>query len=181
MIELAELGPALLSWDDPTVAEAKQAVLDADLLLVASPVFKASFTGLLKLFLDHFDAGALAGKPTVPLMLGGSPAHTLAAEVHLKPVLTEIGASCPTPALYLLDSEWESEPRARGVAPSRPSGAGPPAELIGANHPPVVMRHGWIRGRMMTDDHHLDRPTHADDRRPAHRDAAAEREPAASS
>ena len=68
-------------------------------------------------------------------MLGGSPAHTLAGEVHLKPVLSEIGASCPTPALYLLDSEWETEPGARGVAPSRSSGAGPPAELTGAESP----------------------------------------------
>ena len=118
VIELAELGPALLAWDDPAVAEAKQTVLDADLLVVASPVFKASFTGLLKLFLDHFDAGALGGKPTVPLMLGGSPAHTLAAEVHLKPVLSEIGASCPTPALYLLDSEWESSPVLEGWLPA---------------------------------------------------------------
>ena len=96
--------------------------------MVASPVFKASFTGLLKLFLDQFDAGELGGKPTVALMLGGSPAHTLAGEVHLKPVLTEIGASCPTPALYLIDAEWDSSPAleawlpaARAVLALRPS------------------------------------------------------------
>jgi FMN reductase len=89
---------------------AKDQVLAADLLVVASPVFKASFTGLLKLFLDHFDAGELAGKPTVALMLGGSAAHTLVGEVHLKPVLNEIGASCPTPALYLIDTEWDTSP-----------------------------------------------------------------------
>lgn len=110
VIELSELGPALLTWGDPAVAAAKDHVLGADLLVIASPVFKASFTGLLKLFLDQFDAGELAGTPTIPLMLGGSPAHTLAGEVHLKPVLTEIGASCPTPALYLLDSEWDAGP-----------------------------------------------------------------------
>jgi FMN reductase len=85
-------------------------VLGADLLVVASPVFKASFTGLLKLFLDQFDSGELGGKPTVAVLLGGSPAHSLAGEVHLKPVLNEIGASCPTPALYLIDSEWDSSP-----------------------------------------------------------------------
>ena len=110
VIELAELGPALLGWGDPAVTTAKEQVLAADLLVVASPVFKASFTGLLKLFLDQFDAGELAGKPTIPLMLGGSPAHSLAGEVHLKPVLSEIGASCPTPALYLIDSEWDRSP-----------------------------------------------------------------------
>jgi len=118
VIELSELGPALLSWGDPAVAAAKEQVLAADLLVVASPVFKASFPGLLKLFLDHFDAGELAGTPTVALMLGGSPAHSLAGEVHLKPVLNEIGASCPTPALYLIDSEWDTSPTLEAWLPA---------------------------------------------------------------
>ncbi len=43
-------------------------------------------------------------------MLGGSHNHALAAELTLKPVLSEIGCSCPTPALFLLDSAWESSP-----------------------------------------------------------------------
>ena len=38
-------------------------------------------------------------------MLGAGPAHALALELALKPVLTELGATCPTRALYLLDSE----------------------------------------------------------------------------
>ena len=109
-IELSELGSGLLGWGDAAVVDAKEQVLGADLLVVASPVFKASFTGLLKLFLDQFDAGELGGTTTVPLLLGGSPAHTLVGEVHLKPVLNEIGASCPTPALYLIDTEWDSSP-----------------------------------------------------------------------
>ena len=53
VIELAELGPALLDWGDPATGAAKDQVLAADLFVVASPVFKASLTGLLKLFLDH--------------------------------------------------------------------------------------------------------------------------------
>ena len=40
-------------------------------------------------------------------MLGGSHHHSLAGEHTLKPVLSEIGCSCPTPALYLLDSAWD--------------------------------------------------------------------------
>ena len=126
VIELAELGPALLGWNDPAVAAAKEQVLGADLLLVASPVFKASFTGLLKLFLDQFDAGELGGLPTVALMLGGSPAHTLAGEVHLKPVLNEIGASCPTPALYILDSTWDSSPALTAWLPGARAALGLP-------------------------------------------------------
>jgi len=109
-IELAELGPALLEWGSPAVQAAKQVVLDADLLVVASPTFKATYTGLLKLFLDHFAAGELANTPAVVLMLGASPEHALAGEYTLKPVLCEIGCACPAPALFLLESAWEAGP-----------------------------------------------------------------------
>ena len=107
VIELADLGPALLAWGDPDVAAAKQAVADADLVVFATPTYKATYTGLLKLFLDQFGAGELHGTVAVPLMLGGSHHHSLAGEHTLKPVLSEIGCSCPTPALYLLDSAWD--------------------------------------------------------------------------
>jgi FMN reductase len=110
IIELTELGPALLSWDDPAIAAAKQAVKDAELVVFASPTYKATYTGLLKLFLDQFAAGELHGTTAIALMLGASHHHALAGELTLKPVLSEIGCSCPTPALFLLDTAWESSP-----------------------------------------------------------------------
>ncbi len=110
VIELAELGPALLAWGDPAVEAAKQTVTAAELVIFASPTFKATYTGLLKLFLDQFGAGELHGTTAVALMLGASPHHALAGELTLKPVLSEIGCSCPTPALFLLDSAWEASP-----------------------------------------------------------------------
>lgn len=110
VIELADLGPALLAWGDPLAAAAKQAVLDADLVVFASPTYKATYTGLLKLFLEQFAAGELPGTTAIALMLGASPHHALAGELTLKPVLSEIGCSCPTPALFLLESSWEASP-----------------------------------------------------------------------
>jgi len=110
VIEVAELGPALLGWGDPAVDAAKQVVRDADLVVFASPTYKATYTGLLKLFLDQFAAGELHGTTAVALMLGAAPQHALAGEYTLKPVLSEIGCSCPTPALYLLESTWEDSP-----------------------------------------------------------------------
>jgi FMN reductase len=107
---VADLGAGLLGWGDPAVEAAKQALHEADLVVFASPTYKATYTGLLKLFLDQFEAGELHGTIAIPLMLGGAPRHALAAELTLKPVLSEIGCSCPTPALFLLDSEWESNP-----------------------------------------------------------------------
>ena len=108
VIELAEMGAALLAPDHPDVAAAKGAVLDAQLVVFATPTFKATYSGLLKLFVDCFAAGELAGTEAVPLMLGASPHHALAGEHTLKPVLSEIGCSCPAPALFLLESEWQS-------------------------------------------------------------------------
>src|SRR5262245_60832860 len=70
VIEVAELGPGLLGWGDPEVMAAKQTVLDSDLVVFASPTFKATYSGLLKLFLDQFGAGELMGTIGIPLMLG---------------------------------------------------------------------------------------------------------------
>jgi FMN reductase len=110
VIDVVDLGPRLLGWGDPNVAQAKEIVKSADCLVVASPTFKATYTGLLKLFLDQFGAGELGQLTTFPLMLGGSLTHALAPELTLRPVLVEIGASCPAPSLYLLDSEYETAP-----------------------------------------------------------------------
>lgn len=109
-LDLATFGPALLDWTSEPVADAVQRVQDSSLLVVASPTYKATYTGLLKLFLDRIGGGALGGLPAVALMLGGHWRHALAAELHLKPLLAELGAATPTPGLFLLDSEWESSP-----------------------------------------------------------------------
>ncbi|WP_345414672.1 NAD(P)H-dependent oxidoreductase [Pseudonocardia xishanensis] len=103
-VEVAELAGGLFAWGDPAVAAAKATVLGADLLVVATPVYKASYTGLLKSFLDQFGRDELGALATVPLMVGAAPLHSLAVEEQLRPVLVEIGASCPTRGLYVLES-----------------------------------------------------------------------------
>jgi FMN reductase len=119
VIDLVELGPKLLGWGDPDVAAAVQAVEESDLVVVASPTYKASYTGLLKLFLDQIAADQLLGVVGIPMMLGAGPAHALAPEVHLRPVLVELGLSCPTRALYLLDTETEGPALEEWLATAR--------------------------------------------------------------
>ena len=63
--------------------------------MVASPTYKASCTGLLKLFLERFP-GRWQGVTAVLLMLGGHWKHALAANLLLKPILVELGAICPS-------------------------------------------------------------------------------------
>lgn len=109
-VDLVDFGAALLDWADQQVAATIAAVAASDLLIVASPTYKATYTGLLKLFLDRISTGALAGVTAVPLMLGGDWRHSLAADMLLKPVLVELGATCPTRGLFLVDTDYaESE------------------------------------------------------------------------
>jgi FMN reductase len=120
-VELAELGPALFDPADPRVAEAAEAVRGASLLVVASPTYKASYTGLLKLFLDGLPSGSLAGVTAVPLLLGAHWRHSLASELLLKPVLVELGATVPARGLFLLDSDHTaSEELEKWLTSARP-------------------------------------------------------------
>jgi FMN reductase len=105
-VDLVDFGAALLDWSELRVLETIAALQASDFIVVASPTYKATYTGLLKLFLDRFGSGALAGVTAVPLMLGGHWRHSLASDLLLKPVLVELGATCPTRGLFLLDSEY---------------------------------------------------------------------------
>jgi len=107
VVDLATVGPALLDWSDPSVHTLVGEVADADLVVVASPTFKATYSGLLKLFLDRFEAGRLRGV-AVPLMLGAGPGHALAPDVALAPLLSHLGAAVPTGGLYVLDQQYDA-------------------------------------------------------------------------
>jgi FMN reductase len=109
VVDIATFGTALLQSGDAGVAAAVSIVQQADMLVVASPTYKASYTGLLKLFLDKIPGNGLAGVTAFPMMLGAATHHALAADVFLKPVLVELGACCPARGLFLLDSDYTSE------------------------------------------------------------------------
>lgn len=104
-VDLATLAPELLGPRTPEVEAALAAVAAADVLVVATPVHKASFTGLLKAFLDLYGPDGLAGQVAVPLVVSAAPQHALVGEVHLRPVLVELGATVPTRSLTLVDAD----------------------------------------------------------------------------
>ena len=111
VLDLVELGPALLEWGNAQLNAAIETVRGCNTLIVASPTFKATYTGLLKLFLDQIPSDGLAGITAFPLMLGAGPAHLLAPDLLLKPVLVELGAICPAVGLYLIDKSFAEDPR----------------------------------------------------------------------
>ena len=104
VVDVVTLGVGLIGFGSPEITEAVAAVQALDVAVVASPTYKGAACGVLKCFLDQFPTGGLAGVTAVPMMLGAGPGHALAPEFTLRPVLTELGASCPTRSLYLLDS-----------------------------------------------------------------------------
>ncbi|WP_353807727.1 NADPH-dependent FMN reductase [Agromyces sp. SYSU T00194] len=109
-IDLVTLGPGLMGWGDQAVGDAVATVKSSDLVVIASPTFKATYSGILKLFLDQFETGdGMAGVTAIPLMLGAGPAHFMAPELLLKPVLVELGATTPTQGLYLSDKHYAEE------------------------------------------------------------------------
>ncbi|HEX2807700.1 MAG TPA: NAD(P)H-dependent oxidoreductase [Kineosporiaceae bacterium] len=98
---IGELGAPLGAGSAQRYADPLAQLHRAGLAVIATPTYKGSYTGLLKSFLDHVAAGALRGVIAVPVITVGSPAHTLAADVHLRPLLLELGAVTPTAALVV--------------------------------------------------------------------------------
>ncbi len=109
-IELAPLAGELFAIPSAAVDAAVAQTQASDVLVVASPTYKATYTGLLKAFFDRFASGSLAGVVAVPLMLGGAATHALAVDTHLHPLLLELGASLPTRGLFVLESELDALP-----------------------------------------------------------------------
>jgi FMN reductase len=108
-IVLRDLPPAALvraDVDDPAIRRAREQVAAARLVVVATPIYKASYSGLLKSFLDLLPEDALRGKTVLALATGGSAAHLLALDYTLKPVLAALGARHILDAIYAVDAQF---------------------------------------------------------------------------
>ena len=150
VIDLADHTDGMFAWENATLEQLRVAVSESALLVVASPTYKASYTGLLKAFFDRYPTDGLTGVVAVPVMVGGTPTHALAPEVFLRPLLVELGATVPTRALYVLESQlpsldgivnrWADDARPLITARSRP----PEAALLQLDR--VRDRRRWVQG-----------------------------------
>lgn len=105
-LDVRDLPPAELLAADaghPAIAAAVRLFEQADGVVVATPVYKASYSGLLKTLLDLLPQRALADKVVLPLATGGSLAHVLVLDYALRPVLTALGSSEIVHGYFLLD------------------------------------------------------------------------------
>jgi FMN reductase len=103
-VEVGALGAGLLTPGDAATAGALSAIREADVLVVATPTYKGSYTGVLKVLLDQLPAGALAGKRAVPVVTAGVAPQAAAAAALLSQLLAELGAEV-APALPVVESE----------------------------------------------------------------------------
>ncbi|GIJ79635.1 FMN reductase [Micromonospora phaseoli] len=113
LVDLAELGPDLPArLIAGTAAHAPlervlARVRGPGLLVVVSPTFKGSYTGLLKLFLDMLPREGLSpGTVAVPVMTAGWAQHRFVSDARLRPLLVELGAVVPVRGLAVLEEEF---------------------------------------------------------------------------
>lgn len=124
-LQVRELPAAALlraDCEDPALREALAMVADADAVVIATPVYKASFSGLLKVFLDLLPQDGLAGKLVLPLATGGSQSHMLALDYALRPVLASLGPRHILPSIYATADQLPWHPD-QGLQPAAPIAA----------------------------------------------------------
>lgn len=97
-------------YDSPELEPIKAKLEQADGIIVSTPIYKASFTGVLKSFLDLLPQRAFEGKVVLPIATGGTIAHLLAIDYALKPVLSELKARHILGGVYAVDKQLESQP-----------------------------------------------------------------------
>ncbi|WP_457278583.1 NADPH-dependent FMN reductase [Polaromonas sp. P5_D5] len=103
--ELPAQALLLAEWGHPAIVKAIDQIARARAIVVATPVYKAAYSGLLKVLLDLLPQTALKEKTVLPLATGGSPHHMLALDYALRPVLQALAARHILPGVYATDSQ----------------------------------------------------------------------------
>lgn len=120
IFDIEDLGPSFAAarWGKQLDAQGKaivEAVTGAGLLVVGSPTYKGSYTGLFKHFFDLLDPASLRGKPVILTATGGSERHALLVEHQLRPLFGFFDAHALPTAIYATDADF-----AEGLLVSEP-------------------------------------------------------------
>lgn len=122
VFDLADFGPSLGNArrvDDlaSTARSALEVILSADALIVASPVYKGSYTGLFKHLIDLIDPLALLGKPVLLAASGGGDRHALVIEHQLRPLFGFFEAQTLPTGVYASDRDFtDGQPSSAALA-----------------------------------------------------------------
>lgn len=114
VVELRELAVEIAhhftnGFPGRALSAAIEAVTGADGLIVVTPVFSASYSGLFKSFFDVLDKGALAGKPVLIAATGGTARHSLVLDHALRPLFAYLRAVVVPTGVYAASEDWGAE------------------------------------------------------------------------
>lgn len=94
-------------YDGGSIMAAAALVGESEGIILGTPVYRASFSGVLKAFLDVLPQGAFGGKVVLPIAVGGSPAHALVIDYALRPVCAALNAYHVLPGVVLIENQIE--------------------------------------------------------------------------
>jgi FMN reductase len=96
----------LTGFPSPALRDAIDQVISADGLIVATPLFSGSYSGLFKSFFDVLDPAALAGKPVLIAATGGTARHSLALEHAIRPLFSYLRAVTVPTGVFAATDDW---------------------------------------------------------------------------
>jgi FMN reductase len=111
VVELRELArdltnQLLTGFASGALAGVQERVQRADALVVVTPIFSASYSGLFKMFFDVLPPGSLVGKPTLIAATAGTARHSLALEHALRPLFAYLRAVVVPTAVFAATEDW---------------------------------------------------------------------------
>ncbi|MFI8204140.1 FMN reductase [Streptomyces sp. NPDC085937] len=96
----------IAGYPSPGLGRALDAVARADGLIVVTPTFAASYSGMFKMFVDCLEEPAAAGKPVLVAATGGTGRHSLVLEHALRPLLSHLHAVVVPTAVFAAPEDW---------------------------------------------------------------------------
>ncbi|GAA1985665.1 FMN reductase [Isoptericola halotolerans] len=114
VVELREHAHAIMDamltgFPSGGLAEALQTVAEADALILVSPLFTTTYSGLFKSFVDIIDPDALTGKPVLLGATGGTPRHSLALDYSMRPLLTYLRTQVMPTVVFAATDDWAGQ------------------------------------------------------------------------
>jgi FMN reductase len=97
------------NFDSEALKRAQAMIEQAQAIIIGTPVYKASYTGVLKALLDLMPQYAFAGKTILPIATGGTITHLLSIDYAMKPLFSVLGATNILRGVFILDSQMQRD------------------------------------------------------------------------
>ena len=99
----------LTGFPGPRLAAAIESITTADALIVVTPIFTTSYSGLFKSFIDVLDPQSLTGMPVLLAATGGTERHSLAIDYAMRPLFAYLHANAVPTGVYAASGDWGND------------------------------------------------------------------------